>query len=172
MTRHKDFKHLVRARMMKTREAYTAARAQILTSASKDAAPSVSGSMAAAMTPGFMRTEAILEASGVTEGTWRDTLKNPQALAMGWGGSETPCFVGRAVAALLADPNVARENGAIYMARALSTEYGFTDIDGRRPDYAVLDAAFEEAKKTFLAPMIEATRFAAVDWKLVAKTEV
>lgn len=124
-----------------------------------------------AVMPGFMRTEAILEASGVTEATWRDALENPQAVAMGWGGSETPCFVGRAVAALSADPNVARKNGGIYTARALSTEYGFTDIDGRRPDYGVLDAAFEQAKQTFLAPMIEAGSFSAVDWKLVARAE-
>jgi NAD(P)-dependent dehydrogenase (short-subunit alcohol dehydrogenase family) len=131
-----------------------------------------SGVTAVAVTPGFMRTEAILEASGVSEATWRDALENPQAAAMGWGGSETPCFVGRAVAALAADSDVARKNGGIYTARALSAEYGFTDIDRRRPDHALLDAAFEQAKTTFLAPMIEATRFAAVDWKLVARTEV
>ena len=62
--------------------------------------------------PGFMRTEAILNGFGVTEADWRDALKNSQAAAMGWGGSETPCFVGRGVAALAADPAVARKNGA------------------------------------------------------------
>ena len=129
------------------------------------------GVSAVAVTPGFMRTEAILEAYGVTEATWRDALNNPQAAAMGWGGSETPCFVGRAVAALAADPDVARKSGGICTARALAVEYGFADVDGRLPDHAVLDAAFEEAKETFLTPMIEATRFATVDWKLVAKTE-
>ena len=55
--------------------------------------------------------------------------------------------------------------------RALSAEYGFTDIDGTQPDYAVLEAAFEQAKKTYLAPLVEAGRFAKVDWKLAAKTE-
>jgi hypothetical protein len=50
-----------------------------------------------------MRTEAILEGFGVAERNWRDALDNPQAAAMGWGGSETPCFVDRAVAALAAD---------------------------------------------------------------------
>jgi NAD(P)-dependent dehydrogenase (short-subunit alcohol dehydrogenase family) len=131
-----------------------------------------SGVTAIAVTPGFMRTEAILEAYRVTEETWREALKNSQAVAMGWGGSETPCFVGRAVAVLSADPNVARKNGGIYTARALSTEYGFTDVDGRRPDSVLLDAAFEQATKTFLAPMIDAARFAVVDWKLVAKADV
>jgi hypothetical protein len=90
---------------------------------------------------------------------------------MGWGGSETPCFVGRAVAALAADPNVGRENGGIFTTRSLSEEYRLTDVDGTRPDYAVFDAAFEEAKRTYLAPMMEAARFANVDWTLAPKTE-
>jgi NAD(P)-dependent dehydrogenase (short-subunit alcohol dehydrogenase family) len=81
-----------------------------------------SGLTAVAIAPGFMRTEAILEGFGVTEANWRDALGNPQAAAMGWGGSETPCFVGRAVAALAADSHVARKNGGIYTTRALSEE--------------------------------------------------
>jgi len=129
------------------------------------------GITAVAVAPGFMRTEAILEGFGVTEATWRAALSNPQAAAAGWGGSETPCFVGRAVAALAADPHVARKNGGIWTARALSEEYGFTDIDGTRPDYQVLEAAFEQAKKTYLAPLVDAGRFAKVDWKLASKTE-
>jgi NAD(P)-dependent dehydrogenase (short-subunit alcohol dehydrogenase family) len=129
-----------------------------------------SGVTAVAIAPGFMRTEAILDGFGVTEATWREALANPQAAAMGWGGSETPCFVGRAVAALVADPQLARKNGGIYTTRALSEEYGFHDIDGTRPDYAVLDAAIEEAKKTYLASMVDAARLAAVDWRVSAKT--
>jgi NAD(P)-dependent dehydrogenase (short-subunit alcohol dehydrogenase family) len=129
------------------------------------------GVTAVAVGPGFMRTEAILEGFGVTETNWRDALKNPQAAAAGWGGSETPCFVGRAVAALAADPTVGRKNGGIFTTRSLSEEYGFTDVDGTRPDYAVVDAAFEEAKRTYLAPLMEAARFANVDWKLTPKTE-
>jgi NAD(P)-dependent dehydrogenase (short-subunit alcohol dehydrogenase family) len=127
------------------------------------------GITAVAVGPGFMRTEAILEGYGVTEANWRDALTNPQAAAMGWGGSESPCLVGRAVAALAADRQVGRKNGGIYTARTLAEEYGFTDIDGSLPDYAVLDKASEEAKETFLAPMTEAARFAKVDWKLVPK---
>jgi hypothetical protein len=119
-----------------------------------------------------MRTEAILEGFGVTETNWRDALGNPHAAAMGWGGSETPCFVGRAVAALAADSKVARKNGGIYTTRALSEEYEFYDLNGIRPDYAVIDEASEQAKKTFLAPMVEAGRFTDVDWKLASKTEM
>ena len=65
--------------------------------------------------------------------------------------SETPCFVGRAVAALAADSLVVRKNGGFYTTRPLSAEYGFNDIDGTIPDYAVLDAAIEQPKETFLA---------------------
>jgi NAD(P)-dependent dehydrogenase (short-subunit alcohol dehydrogenase family) len=131
-----------------------------------------SGITAVAVAPGFMRTEAILEGFGVTEANWRDALGHPQAAAMGWGGSETPSFVGRAVAALAADAAIARKNGGIYTTRVLSEEYGFNDVDGIRPDYAVFDAAIEQAKKTFLAPSIDAGRFANVDWKLAPKMEV
>jgi NAD(P)-dependent dehydrogenase (short-subunit alcohol dehydrogenase family) len=130
------------------------------------------GVTAVAVAPGFMRTEAILEGFGVTERNWRDALGNPQATAMGWGGSETPCFVGRAVAALAADAQVARKNGGIYTTRALSEEYGFNDVDGTRPDYAVLDAAIEEAKETFLAQMVASGGFTKVDWKLVSKSKM
>jgi NAD(P)-dependent dehydrogenase (short-subunit alcohol dehydrogenase family) len=129
------------------------------------------GVTAVAIGPGFMRTEAILEGFGVAETNWRDALTNPQAAAAGWGGSETPCFVGRAVAALAADPNIGRKNGGIFTTRSLSAEYGFTDVDGTIPDYPVFDAAFEEAKRTYLAPMMEAARFANVDWRLTPKTE-
>lgn len=127
------------------------------------------GVAAVAVGPGFMRTEAILESFGVTESNWREALKSPQAAAFGFGGSETPCFVGRAVAALAGDPDVGRRNGGIFTARSLAGDYGFTDIDGALPDFAVLDAAFEQAKTGHLAPLIEATRFASVDWKMVPK---
>ncbi len=129
------------------------------------------GVTAVAVGPGFMRTEAILEGFGVTEANWRDALENSQAAAMGWGGSETPCFVGRAVAALAADLDVARKNGGIYTTRSLSEEYGFTDVDGTYPDYAVLAAAVEEAKRTYLAPMVKASEFVTVNWKLTSKAE-
>ena len=128
-----------------------------------------SGVTAVAVGPGFMRTEAILDGFGVSETNWRDAIKQPQAVAMGWGGSETPTFVGRAIAALAADPDVATRNGGIYTTRALSQDYGFPDLDGTRPDYAVFDAAAEQAKKTFLAPMMKAAERVAVDWKLLPR---
>lgn len=129
------------------------------------------GMTAVAVAPGFMRTEAILEGFGVSEINWREALGNPQAVAMGWGGSETPCFVGRAVAALAADSQVARKNGGIYTTRQLSEEYGFNDVDGTRPDHAVLDAAIAQARETFLAQIVDAGRFTEVDWKLASKAD-
>jgi NAD(P)-dependent dehydrogenase (short-subunit alcohol dehydrogenase family) len=125
------------------------------------------GVTAVAVEPGFMRTEAILEEFGVTEDNWRDGLEKGKV--WGWGGSETPCFVGRAVAALAGDGGVARWNGQICTAWDLSAHYGFTDIGGTLPDREVLVAAQAEAKQTFLAPMVAATRSVAVGWQVAPR---
>ena len=93
------------------------------------------GVTALAIAPGFMRTEAILEQFGVTEANWRDAAENnAQAKSCGFAGSETPCFVGRAIAALAADPHLLRKSGGIYTSWGLSEEYGFPDVDGARPN--------------------------------------
>jgi NAD(P)-dependent dehydrogenase (short-subunit alcohol dehydrogenase family) len=86
---------------------------------------------AVALTPGFLRSEEMLEHFGVTEANWQDGAKeDPHFIA-----SETPCFVGRAVAALAADPEIMKKSGRVFSSWDLSTEYGFTDIDGRRPHW-------------------------------------
>jgi NAD(P)-dependent dehydrogenase (short-subunit alcohol dehydrogenase family) len=108
------------------------------------------GISAIAVGPGFMRTEAILDGFGVSEATWRDAIDDARAKAYGWAGSESPSFVGRAVAALVADGGVASKSGGIYTARELSAEYGFTDIDGRLPDWTALDDALRKAKEGWL----------------------
>jgi len=87
----------------------------------------------------------------------------------GWGGSETPCFVGRAVAALAADGGVARWNGRICTAWDLSAHYGFTDIDGSLPEREVLVRAQDEAKLTFMAPMVAKARSVPVEWRVAPK---
>jgi NAD(P)-dependent dehydrogenase (short-subunit alcohol dehydrogenase family) len=92
------------------------------------------GVTALAITPGFMRTEAILEGFGVAEANWRDAIDQPKARQFGWEGSETPCFVGRAVAALAADPALLAKSGGLYSSWGLAEEYGFTDLDGSRPN--------------------------------------
>ncbi|MFI5235099.1 MAG: SDR family oxidoreductase [Gemmatimonadales bacterium] len=89
------------------------------------------GITALAVTPGFLRSEAMLQRFGVTEENWRDGAgRDPHFIA-----SETPCFVGRAVAALAADPNVAAKAGGVYGSWTLAREYNFRDIDRRRPDW-------------------------------------
>jgi NAD(P)-dependent dehydrogenase (short-subunit alcohol dehydrogenase family) len=95
---------------------------------SRDLAPH--GATAVALTPGWLRSEMMLDAFGVTEANWRDaTERIPH-----FGISETPRYVGRAVAELAADPDRARHNGASLSSGALAREYGFTDLDGSRPD--------------------------------------
>jgi NAD(P)-dependent dehydrogenase (short-subunit alcohol dehydrogenase family) len=87
------------------------------------------GCTAVALTPGWLRSEMMLENHGVTEATWRES-GNPHFVAI----SESPLFVGRAVAALAADPDVGRKNGGSFSSGALAREYGFTDVDGSQPD--------------------------------------
>ena len=89
------------------------------------------GCTAVALTPGWMRSEMMLDIYGVTEANWREgTTGNPHFRAI----SESPRFVGRAVAALAADPQVQRRNGGSFSSGGLAREYGFTDIDGSQPD--------------------------------------
>jgi NAD(P)-dependent dehydrogenase (short-subunit alcohol dehydrogenase family) len=88
------------------------------------------GATAVALTPGWLRSEAMLDAYGVTEANWRDATKVQPHFAI----SESPAFVGRAVAALAADPDVARWNGESLSSGQLAQVYGFTDRDGSRPD--------------------------------------
>jgi NAD(P)-dependent dehydrogenase (short-subunit alcohol dehydrogenase family) len=94
------------------------------------------GVTALAVSPGFLRSEAVLGHFGVSEANWRDAVaKDPF-----FGESETPFFVGRAVAALAADPQAPRKAGQVLFAADVAEEYGFTDVDGRRPGfYAMLD---------------------------------
>jgi NAD(P)-dependent dehydrogenase (short-subunit alcohol dehydrogenase family) len=89
------------------------------------------GCTAVALTPGWIRSEMMLEHYGVTEESWRDgAAVNPHFAAI----SESPVFVGRAVAALAADPGVHRRNGGSFSSGGLAQEYGFTDVDGSQPD--------------------------------------
>lgn len=94
------------------------------------------GVAAVAIAPGFMRTEEVLATMGATEENWREVACTcKQAQDFGFAGSETPCFVGRAIAALAADPRVMRKSGAILTSWGLSEEYGFTDVNGERPHW-------------------------------------
>ncbi|MGW0664017.1 SDR family oxidoreductase [Streptodolium elevatio] len=88
------------------------------------------GATALSLTPGWLRSEMMLEHYGVAEANWRDALGGQPHFAI----SESPAYVGRAVAALAADPHVHRWNGESLSSGQLAGVYGYTDVDGSRPD--------------------------------------
>jgi NAD(P)-dependent dehydrogenase (short-subunit alcohol dehydrogenase family) len=108
---------------------------------------------ALALTPGFMRTEMVLEHFGVTEENWREGGKKDKLFLH----SETPFFVGRAIVALAADPDVLDKSGGLFSSWALAREYGFTDIDGSRPD---IGPSLKKLQPTMSGPEL------AIEWKL------
>ena len=112
------------------------------------------GVTALALTPGFLRSEAVLEHFGVGESNWRDAIAKDPYFAQ----SESPLLVGRATAALAADARVRSKAGLIHFASDLAREYGFTDVDGTVPDFP---AMFDQNVAEIIAnpPMTEMGRF-------------
>jgi NAD(P)-dependent dehydrogenase (short-subunit alcohol dehydrogenase family) len=94
----------------------------------RDLAPH--GATSVSVSPGWIRSEIMLEEYGITEATWRDALDREPHFAI----SESPRFVGRAIAALATDPRRSPWNGRSVSSGSLAREYGFTDLDGSRPD--------------------------------------
>jgi NAD(P)-dependent dehydrogenase (short-subunit alcohol dehydrogenase family) len=90
------------------------------------------GITAVALSPGFLRSEAMLDHFGVSEENWRDGVKRDPHFVI----SETPTYLGRAAVAMAADPGRERWNGKAVGTQQLSAEYGFTDVDGTRPETA------------------------------------
>jgi NAD(P)-dependent dehydrogenase (short-subunit alcohol dehydrogenase family) len=88
------------------------------------------GATAVALTPGWLRSEVMLDAYRVTEANWRDATKISPHFAI----SESPAFAGRAIVALASDPDAMRWSGQVLSSGQLSRHYGFTDIDGSQPD--------------------------------------
>ena len=107
----------------------------------KDLAPH--GATSVSITPGWLRSEMMLEAFGVTEENWRDASQRVPHFVI----SETPRFVGRAIAALAADPDRSRWNGQSLSSGQLAQVYGFTDLDGSRPDAWRYVAEVQDAGK-------------------------
>ena len=103
---------------------------------------------AVALTPGFLRSEAMLESFGVTEANWRDAVKKVPDYAE----SETPLYAGRAIACLAADPAIMKKSGRVFSSWNLSNEYPFCDADGRRPHFG---RHFEKAYGPYLNPCDE-----------------
>jgi hypothetical protein len=107
------------------------------------------------VTPGYLRSEEMLSLFGVTEENWKDGIrKDPN-----WIASETPIFVGRAIACLASDPNVAEKNGRVFSSWNLAKEYGFTDHDGSSPDWS------NHFLKAYGMKYQEATKEAYQFWK-------
>jgi NAD(P)-dependent dehydrogenase (short-subunit alcohol dehydrogenase family) len=99
----------------------------------------VFGAAAVAVTPGWLRSEMMLDNYGITEANWHTALDPMRAdgypmAPPGFAESETPRFVGRGIAAIAADPTRARWNQRSVSSVELAREYGFTDLDGRQPD--------------------------------------
>jgi NAD(P)-dependent dehydrogenase (short-subunit alcohol dehydrogenase family) len=95
-----------------------------------------------ALTPGFLRSEAVLDHFGVREANWKDVGKRKNGNSPDQNDapsdfmvSESPRYIGRAVVALAADPKVKQKSGRVFSSWALAREYGFTDLDGTRPDW-------------------------------------
>jgi NAD(P)-dependent dehydrogenase (short-subunit alcohol dehydrogenase family) len=108
-----------------------AKQAMIRLAEGEDAELRPHGVTALALTPGFLRSEAVLDHFGVTAENWRDAIAKDRHFA----ASETPRFAGRAVVALASDPDVARFGGQALSSWELAREYGFDDVDGSRPDW-------------------------------------
>jgi NAD(P)-dependent dehydrogenase (short-subunit alcohol dehydrogenase family) len=100
-----------------------------------------------AITPGFLRSESMLENFGVTEENWRDGGKKDKNFLE----SESPLYIGRAVAALAGDPKLMKRTGQLFSSWELAREYKFTDYDGRRPDWGKLKIDFSGMPPEFLA---------------------
>jgi len=88
------------------------------------------GATALSLTPGWLRSEAMLDAYGVIEANWRAATERSPHFAI----SESPAFIGRAVVALAQDADVSRWNGKSLSSGHLAKIYGFTDLDGSQPD--------------------------------------
>ena len=99
------------------------------------------------ITPGFLRSESMLEGFGVTEKNWRDGGKKDKNFLT----SESPLYVGRAVAALAGDPKIMKRTGQLFSSWELAREYKFTDYDGSRPDWGRLKIDFSGMPPDFLA---------------------
>jgi NAD(P)-dependent dehydrogenase (short-subunit alcohol dehydrogenase family) len=104
------------------------------------------GVAAVAITPGFLRSESMLEGFGVTEKNWRDGGKKDKNFLT----SESPLYIGRAVAALAADPKIMTRTGQLFSSWELAREYKFTDVDGTRPDWGRLKIDFSGMPPDFL----------------------
>ncbi len=106
-----------------------------------------------AITPGFLRSESMLERFGVTEKNWRDGGKKD----VNFLESESPLFVGRAIVALAQDPLLLEQSGQLFSSWEVARKYGITDVDGRRPDWGMLDIDYSQVPASLMEAIHDAT---------------
>jgi NAD(P)-dependent dehydrogenase (short-subunit alcohol dehydrogenase family) len=123
------------------------------------------GLIAIAITPGFLRSERMLEYFGVTEENWREAGKQDRNFLE----SESPLFVGRAIVALITDPAIAERTGQLFSSWEVAREYGLTDVDGRRPDWGKLDVDYSEIPRAMIEAMRDGIEVQAAWLELLAK---
>lgn len=121
--------------------------------------------VAVAITPGFMRSERMLEHFGITEENWREGGKKDANFLE----SESPLFVGRAIVALASDPSIRERTGQLFSSWEVAREYGLTDLDGRRPDWGKLDIDYSQVPKSVLHAMGDAIEIQAGWLELLLK---
>ncbi len=123
------------------------------------------GVAAVAVTPGFLRSERMLEHFSVTEANWREAGKKDRNFLE----SESPLFVGRAIAALAQDPELMNRSGHLFSSWELGREYGFTDADGRRPDWGSTDVDFSVVPESLRTLILDGLQFQR-EWLKVLST--
>lgn len=120
------------------------------------------GGTAIAVTPGFLRSEQMLEGFGVREANWRDAVRDvPDFIA-----SETPLFLGRCVAAIAAEPDVARRNGRVFASWDVEREHDLVDADGAQPQWA------EHFARAYGRPFRRADDQAYASWEQDSSYEI
>jgi NAD(P)-dependent dehydrogenase (short-subunit alcohol dehydrogenase family) len=117
------------------------------------------GVAAVAVTPGFLRSEVMLERHDVTEANWRDAGKTDKNFLE----SETPLFLGRGVAALAADPNVLARTGQLLSSWQLGRDYDLKDADGRQPDWGAAHIDFS-GLPPFLVDLMRTGAEIQIEW--------
>jgi NAD(P)-dependent dehydrogenase (short-subunit alcohol dehydrogenase family) len=108
-----------------------------------------------AVSPGYLRSEMVLDHHKVSEANWRDAARKDKLFA----DSETPFFVGRGIAALAADPERMAKSGGLFGSWTLAAEYGFTDVDGRTPNLA------RQWEKVFGKPLVDGPGKTSYWWR-------
>jgi NAD(P)-dependent dehydrogenase (short-subunit alcohol dehydrogenase family) len=123
------------------------------------------GVAAIAITPGFLRSETMLEGFRVTEETWRDAGKKDKNFLE----SESPLFVGRAIVALASDPKQFTKSGQVFSSWEVGRQYRFTDYDGRRPDWGTLDVDYSMLPASLLEAIMDHCEVQAAWLKVLSR---